>query len=87
MFAFKKTLVARLRARGVDMELVSELRTSAGKLELTGEGRQGNVQPDYVVRRLGDRASVYVNPQNREELEWTVPELLRSGAVETLVLT
>ena len=31
------------------MELVSELRTSAGKLELTGEGRQGNVQPDYVV--------------------------------------
>ncbi len=52
VFAFKKTLVARLRTRGVDMELVSELRTSAGKLELTGEGRQGNVQPDYVVRGL-----------------------------------
>ena len=52
VFAFKKTLVARLRARGVDMELISELRTSAGKVELTGEGRQGHVQPDYVVRRL-----------------------------------
>ena len=50
IFAFVETPVAQLRANGVEMELVSELRTSSGNLELTGKGRTSSVQPDYVIR-------------------------------------
>jgi hypothetical protein len=47
VFVFGKTLVARIRTWGAELDLISEMRTPAGNIKLLG--RTYGVQPDYIV--------------------------------------